>query len=316
MNKRTLTMILIVIALLTMAQECENGGEGGSSNTNKVDPFIGGTRGLSIQFAEEAPPAAVFDSNTDPFDIELVIQNVGEAEVLRDNVKIFVEGLNPNDFNKQETDFIRDGIAEDIEPTYKDFDGNILESPDVYITFPNLVFKAPIIGNNEYPIMASVCYNYKTESIADGCIRKNPRETDEGVCIVNEEKPVFNSGAPIQVSNFVEQPSGKSTVKYLFTITHPGSGTLYAPLSKCDSSSEYENVIKYKIESSVADLVCSGADDTGKQGSFKLRPGQEYVLRCTQQKESALDFIDSVYLELEYDYKESILKNILIKQNI
>ena len=128
------------------------------------------------------------------------------------------------------------------------------------------------------------------------------------------EKQVFNSGAPVQVTKFIEQPSGKSTVKYLFTIKHMGSGIIYSPFSKC--TLDAENEITYKIESSVADLVCSSADGSGKQGTIILRPGQEYVLRCTQQKESELDFIDRVFLELEYDYKETISKYILVKKNI
>lgn len=316
MKKLRFVMFLIVVAFLVMGQSnCEGGGN--KPVKNKIDPYIGGTDGLEIQFADEAPPTEVFDGGSDPFDIELILQNVGEAPINRENVKIMIEGLHPGDFGKTQSDFIVNGINEDIEATYKDFDGNKLLSPDVYITFNNLNFQGTLPGNKNYPIWASICYNYKTEALADGCIRKNPRSTEEGVCEVNEEKIVYSSSAPVQVTQFLEQPSGQTTVKYLFTIKHQGSGKIYSPLSKCPSDdTSQEGVIKYNIESSVSDLICSGADGTGKSGSIKLRPGQEYVLRCTQQKESQLDFIDSIFMTLEYDYKISTPETILIKKNI
>jgi len=63
-------------------------------------------------------------------------------------------------------------------------------------------------------------------------------------------------------------------------------------------------------------LVCSGSDSSGKSGQIKLRPGQEFVLRCTQQEETRIDKTDDIYIELMYDYKETTSQPLLVKRDV
>ncbi|MBT3721057.1 hypothetical protein HN789_07475 [archaeon] len=317
MKKIKLLLFLVVVSFLLMGQEgCQSGGNGGGESKNKIDPYIGGTRGLSIQYAEGAPPSEVFDNKQWTFDVEVKLNNVGEADVDKDDVLVKLSGLNPADFGKTESSFIKRGINEDIYSTRKDFEGNVIEAPEVYVTFTGLTFQDELSGNQEFPVRADVCYTYETEAQADGCIREDVLSVDaDAVCQVNEEKTVYNSGAPIQVTAFQEQSSGSDKVRYLFTIEHQGTGRVFLPRSECPSGRSSENKIHFKIESNVADLNCNGLiDGSGKEGNILLNNGQR-VLQCVQQTKSNLDYIDKVQITLSYDYKEFFEQPLLIKKS-
>ncbi len=317
MKKAQFIIILLIVAFLTIGQEsCESGES--NSGTNKIDPYIGGTRGLSILFADGAPPDEVFDNKQWTFDVEVKVENIGEADVKKEAVKVTLSGLNPTDFGKSESDFIKNSINEDLIPTYKDFEGNVIESPEVFVTFSGLTYQHELSGNQEFPVRADVCYTYETEASANGCIRQDVLSVDpDAVCQVNEEKTVFNSGGPIQITKFTEQPSGSDKIRYLFTISHQGSGRVYLPGSKCPRSERSaENKVHFKIESNVADLICSGLiDGSGKEGDIILNNG-ERVIQCVQQTSSNLDYIDTITLTLSYEYKEFIEKPLLVKKSI
>lgn len=318
MKKRIFLLLIITLALTVAQNECSGNTETGPVNTN---PFIGGTRGLSIQFSEGAPPDEVFDGDTYPFDIEVKLENVGETKVNKENVLIRISGINPEDFGKSQSDFIMDGISEDIFPTIIDSEGNQIDAPPVFVSFRGLIYKDTLAGNNQFPVRADVCYRYETTSFADGCVRANLLTDDkDAVCQVHEEKNVFNSGSPLQIAEFLEQPSGSNKIRYIFKIKHKGSGRFYLPQSKCpvdiENSRINEDRVHFRIESNVDDLQCSGLrDTTGKEGNVLLVNG-EATIHCTQQSSSNLDFIDKIKIHLSYDYKESVDKILLVKKTI
>lgn len=306
---------MVVVALIAATTGCETNPN--ETETTKTDPYIGGTRGLVLQFAEGAPPDEVFDNKEWEFPVELKLQNVGEADIDKKDVSIKLGGLIPSDFGKKDSDFIKNGIGEDIIRTYKDFEGNTISSPDVFVTFPDLSYQYQLSGNKVLPIRAEVCYSYMTEATADGCVREDVLSIDEdAVCQVNEEKTVHNSGGPIQVTQFLEQPSGADKIRYMFTIEHQGSGNVYLPGSGCPSDRTKENKVYFEIESNVADLECTGLSggDSGKKGEVLLNEGKR-VISCAQQAKSKLDYIDTIKITLKYDYEEFTQKDILIKKS-
>ncbi len=312
--KKAIILILVVISLLTMAQECDTGNSGG--DRDKINPYVGGQAGLSIQFGDGAPPDEVFDRGQYPFDIDVKLLNVGESDIRRENVKVTITGLNPNDFNKPESFFIKSGIDEDILATYKDFEGNVIKPSETFVTFSGLNFADTLSGNFQTLVRADVCYTYKTEAVTDGCIRKDVLSSStNAVCQVSGVKTIYNSGAPIQVDKFEELPSGTDKIRYLFTIKHVGSGNVFSPGSRCPVDRTAQNKIHFKIESSVTDLLCSGlVEGTAKEGYVILRDGEQ-TIRCVQQTTSQLDFLDRIKITLDYDYGESIDKNLLIKKS-
>jgi hypothetical protein len=310
--KRTILIFLVVIALLTMAQECDSGTP---EKTNKAT-FIGGEEGLNIQFSEEAPPKEVFDMGQDPFDVELRFLNKGETLVPKEKVKVVLSGLNPTDFGKTGNDFIIDGISQDVEPVYLSSQGDKIQPPEVFVTFTGINYKGTLVGNREWPIWLDVCYNYGTKAEAVGCIRRDVRGTQSSVCTVEQENTPSNSGAPVQVSTFQEVPSGSDRVRYFFTIKHVGSGRVFAPDSKCPTDRSSENKLFVSIKTTENNMACSGflEGTSGTQGTVLLREG-EFVLRCTQDQVSQIDYIDYVSLDLKYDYADTAKTTILVKKS-
>ncbi|MBD3203301.1 hypothetical protein GF327_03340 [Candidatus Woesearchaeota archaeon] len=317
MKKTNLFLTLLIFSMI-MLSGCEQGNEQGGSKTK---PFVGGTRGLSIQFSEGAPPDEVFDGNSYPFDVELKLLNIGEADVSSDSVSVRISGINPVDFGKSESDFIRNQISEDVLATQVDSEGNKIEPPPVFVSFQDLMYSDTLVGNALFPIRADVCYTYQTQAFADGCVSSNPLSPqDDAICRVNEAKEVQNSGAPIHIAEFREQPSGSDKIRYVFKIMHKGSGRFYSPGSECpldfQTQRREENRVHFQIESRVEDLVCSGLrGDADMQGEVLLING-EATIHCTQQTSSNLDFIDKIKITLTYDYKESTEKTLLVKKSL
>jgi hypothetical protein len=317
--KRTIIIFLVVIALLTMAQECQTT----DNNKNTVNPFLGGQSGLTVQFVDDAPPPEVFDSNAFPFNIEVKLLNTGETDIKKEDVKITLSGLNPTDFGKTTDFFIKSGIDEDVLANYKDAEGNIVKATDTIVVFPGLNFKDKLTGNFPTKVRADVCYAYSTQALASGCLKPDPtRESSNDICLVKEKKTIYNSGAPVQVDSFEELPSGTDKVRYLFTIKHVGTGAVYAPGSKCPSnidSRESINKLHFKLEflgdSTNADFVCSGlVGGAATEGDILLRDGSADV-RCTQQKASTIIYTQRMQVTLNYDYLQTADKDILVKKS-
>jgi hypothetical protein len=317
MKKIKLSVIIAFVCIFLIIG-CDQNSD---TSLSKSNPFMGGTRGLSLQFSEGAPPDEVFDANTYPFDVEVKLLNIGETDVAASDVLVRLSGINPVDFGKSESDFIIDGISEDVLATKIDSEGNKIEPPPVFVTFPGLIFQDELIGNNPFPLRADVCYKYQTFAFADGCIRSDPLSPEEdAICDINEEKEVFNSGAPVHITEFREQPSGSDKIRYVFKITHKGSGRIYSPDHKCpqdfQTARQAEDRVEFKIESRVEDLQCSGLrEGTGMQGNVLLVNG-EATIHCTQQSTSQLDFIDKLKITLTYYYKENTEQTILVKKTV
>ncbi len=313
--KKTFILVLIVMALLVTAQTCQTGEQKGSTKTNT---FVGGTRALSILFVEDGPPDEVTDKGNFPFPVEIKLLNVGETLIKSGDVKVSLSGMNPSDYNKDPT-FFTASPQEDVQQTYLDSEGNVIDPSDVYVTFPDFKYVKELTGNFNAIVRADVCYKYQTRAVAEGCIRKDVvSTTTDSVCKVKEIKKVFNSGAPIQITKFEELPSGTNKIRYLFTIKHVGTGKIYSPRNpSCDvADRDTKNKIDFKIESSVTGgLSCTGfTSATGTQGEVVLREGEQ-VIRCVQNTESTIDFVDRITITMDYVYSEWIEKNFLVKKS-
>lgn len=315
--RKSLVLFLALVTILLISTGCEDtGNQGGEATT----PYIGGQAGLSVQFVDDAPPPEVFDRSQYPFNIEVKLLNNGEADINKNDVKVVISGLNPADFGKTESFFIRSGISEDILATYKDYEGNIIKATDVIAVFPGLNFKDTLTGNFNTKVRADVCYTYKTDAVSTGCIKPNPlREDTTDICLVKEKKTIYNSGAPIQIESFEELPSGTDKVRYIFTIKHVGTGKVFTPKSKCPDSREAQNKLHFKLEfpaeGNNVDFECAGlVDGVSKEGDIILRDGTA-VVRCTQVQASSIVFDQRLQVKLDYDYLQTADKEILVKKS-
>ncbi|MCH9028907.1 MAG: hypothetical protein IH819_04680, partial [Bacteroidetes bacterium] len=85
--------LMIIMASIVFVVGCTGGSDdvvGGA--------FVGGTGGLTIGFANDAPPDRVFDFDQDDnegedFDIIIEIENVGEFDIPENKVIVSLSGI-------------------------------------------------------------------------------------------------------------------------------------------------------------------------------------------------------------------------------
>jgi len=302
--------IILILSLLVFAFGCNQ-----EAPTSKESPFIGGTTGLLISYEKDAPPTEVYDGGDFPFDVVVKLKNDGEYTISKDNVEVNIVGIDPEEFGLSDSDFVKHP-NEDLQRTYKDSEGNKIEGIPTYVTFSGLNHHKELIGNTQYTIRADVCYNYVTNANSMLCIKKGQIDKDGDVCKVNEEKAVFNSGSPIQITSFTEIPRGKNKFNFQFTIKPKGNGAIYKKDSNCKQTRTEENKILVTVDiPGMSGLSCTGLDGGATSGYITLYSG-ERIITCTLETESERDFEKPVNIRLEYDYKESVLKGILVKHSV
>ena len=309
MRKIILMLILVSVVLYGCADT-------GDSGPGFDDPFLGGTDGVIISFEEDAPPEELYDGGDFPFSVVVKLKNEGETKIAENDVVVTISGILASEFNKQENELVA-GPSEDLEATRKDSEGNVVDGIPVYVELGDFNHIHELTGNTPYTIRADVCYKYTTTANAMICVRKDNLDTKEGVCIVNEDKAVYCSGAPLQVTEFKEMPRAKDKIGFMFTISHKGNGQIYQQASKCDTSSRsFENKVWLEVESGIPGLECSGLNVGTATTGFVTLYGNEKRVTCTQSISTNSDYEKIVTIRLGYDYSESKKTTVLVKHTL
>lgn len=311
MKKLRLVLFLAVLAFLVMGQEsCQSDG-----NTDTGERFIGGTEGLIVSFEEYNPPEFVESGGLQDFYITLILENMGETYVEGSDVKVIISGPNADAFGVSSSSLQVTGIDQDIYNQDMDAEGNVVEPEEVYVTFGPLNYLRELDTNFEFDIRADVCYAYGTEARANGCIVPDPTApAEEAYCQVREEKEIYNSGAPIQVTGFEEVPAGQNRIKYIFTIEHVGSGRFFLPGTMCEDQRTNEYKLHFEVKSDVpGGLSCTPISGSGQSGDLYVgRDGQTDVT-CVQQTQADRGLTDLLEVSLTYDYLQNKEVPLLVK---
>lgn len=302
---------MVILALLVA---CTGGGT--TKQVSLGSPFVGGTQGLVISFQDFR--SEVFDGNRDPFDIIVNLQNNGENLVKKENVKVSISGINPVEFSKTEQDLVKNA-ADDVIETRKDSQGSVLLGPPVFTEFVGLNHKGAIAGASaQFTIRADVCYLYRTRAASKLCIRNNLLTPPAGgICELNEDKPFFNSGAPVQIASFKETVRAKDKIGFTFEIKNVGQGSLFERNSVCDRTQrQKENRVYVTIATGLNGLSCTGLETTalGAEGFVTLYGGSK-IVSCAQTVSTMSDFEQLVGVEVVYDYEEMIQNTLTVKSS-
>ncbi|MBD3361277.1 hypothetical protein GF358_00640 [Candidatus Woesearchaeota archaeon] len=304
---KTIILGLLLIALIGCQQE--------GKTVSIEEPFIGGTQGLVFDFAQLREE--VYDAGTDPFDISLKIENKGETTINQDNIKITLSGINPAEFSVTENQLSKTA-SENIISMRKDTMGNIQPGPPVFVDFENLKYTEKITGTSiDFPLRANICYLYNTKAISKLCVRKNVLTATEGICQINEEKPIFNSGAPIQISQLVENARSKAKIGFSFEIRNMGTGTAYQRGTVCDKQTrKNRDKIYLRVETNMPGITCTGLENKGTraEGYTTLFDGVK-TITCTQPVPGNIDFEQIVGIEAFYDYEEFKQTKLTVKSS-
>lgn len=299
----------VIITILLFLVAC-----GGTTKETTLitSPFIGGTQGIEANY--DQLPNNVFDAGTNPFDIIVKLTNKGEAEIKKENIRVKISGINPADFSTTEQG-LNKAPQEDIAANRKDNTGTIT-APPAYAEITGLNYKTTLTGTSiQLPIRADICYLYRTKAISKLCIRPDiisPRAG--GICEINEAKPHFNSGAPIQIKDFREDARANNKIGFSFKVTNAGTGQVYQRNSACDVDDRTKaNKAYIIIDTGITGVECTGLQttSTGAEGFITLY-GNEKIMSCTQQVTTSTAFEQPVNIEVIYDYEQSIQQTITI----
>lgn len=318
---KKIIMLVLLSAMLVFATGCnkqqETTGVTGSQ-------FVGGSQGLTIQFAEGTPPEKVLDQNQ-PFGVSIRLTNVGDHDIeTLSDATVTISGIDPADFGVSEGDMKQD-VPEELRGAQKDSEGNPVSGTDLVLDFPAsgaaLQHQKEIAGSVTYNVRADVCYRYGSVSNTKLCILEDILGTsgrESSLCTIAEDKPLDNSGAPVQVDAFRESVSSSTKVAFVFKVKHLGSGSVHDPGSECDSAFTAKDKVRVKVDTGLADgLTCSGLQDSAGSGSTfegtaTLLNGEREI-RCTQTVNSPTDIEKLLRIDLDYDYKQHATKSLVVQ---
>lgn len=313
MRKKIAIISLILIAFAFVLVGCEEQAVGPPTGA----PFIGGTQGVMIDFAAETPPAEVYDGGDFPFDVVVKLDNKGEYFVPKEKVAVKLSGISALEFNLPEQALII-SPQDDLLATVKDSEGNIIPGNPVYVEFKDLNHIEPITGSVlQFPIKADVCYRYGTVASTAVCVRENILNPEAGgICTINQDKTVFNSAAPIQVTSFKENARSKNKIGFTFTIAHVGTGDVFEQDTLCKREARrFEDKIFVKVTSETGNLECSGLSGPALQEGTVTLYGGTKPITCTLEVAAPRDFETPITIELGYDYEEDIITQIIVKHS-
>lgn len=306
--------LIVILTLAFLLAGCAGGGK--KQVIVDTNPFIGGSQGLVFGFQDLR--AEVFDASSDPFDVIVRLENKGEALVKAEDVKVKLSGINPAQFSKSETDLTLSS-TDDVIESRKDPNGALLPGPQVFVEFTGLNHKQAITGASaQFSLRADVCYLYRTKAVSKLCVRENLlTPAPNGLCEMNADKTVFNSGAPVQVTNMRESTRAKDRLGFSFEVKNVGAGNVFERNSDCDRSDrKNENRVYVIVTTSIDGLSCTGLETTGTgaEGFVTLYGGSK-IVPCAQSVSTRSDFEQLVNVELIYDYEERIQSSFMVKNS-
>lgn len=281
-------------------------------------PFVGGSNGLEIGFVDDEPPDRVFDNNEEDFDIVIQIENVGEFDIPEGKVITTLGKIPLRDFNienensKLDTDL--NGKSE--------FNGKVIDGDIGEIVYQNVRYKHDLLADFETGVRADVCYLYQTKATTKVCLKQKAteRDLDDACQINNDNVDIFNSGAPVQISNVRTRSSGTNEVELTFQIENKGSGRVYPPdafANSCmkDEKKEDRLMVKVITASGRHGVECNSLGGKAS-GEIKLSNGIRFV-RCDISTRNALESAteEPVNIVVDYFYRNVIQKTLIVEDS-
>lgn len=281
--------------------------------------FIGGTDGLEMSFVEGSPPEEVFGS---PFKVNVLLRNVGEWDIKNSaDATVTISGIYPDDFGVTSADLVQNSPSA-LFSRKKDPTGTIIEGSVVNLDFPTggktFKYRTTPAADIKSTIKADVCYSYGTKSLSSICIKKDLASKSAEICLVNSERAVSNSGAPVHISSIKESQAGTDSVLLTIEVKHVGGGRVSEIGSECSDAIGKRDRIKFRLEA-MQGITCSGLENptnptpNSVEGILTLF-AETRQITCTQPTQGQGDFEKPISITLEYDYSEFITKPITIKK--
>jgi len=317
MRTRNILFAVVAVLILGIGTGCSssttNGENGGISSSGA---FIGGTKGIAMEFLPGAPPDSVFDVNY-PFSVNVKTENVGEWEINKSNIFFTITGVNPSDFGLLQGNLTKIP-DENLDRAQKDPNGNQIQGTVSNIEFNGFQYQSKVAGQVQFNVKAEACYLYGTTAQTQLCISKDflGKSGEKGTCVASENKNVENSGAPVHITTFTESVVGNNKLSFIFNVKHVGTGAVYEPNTLCSTDLAHRNKVKVKVsDPAIGQISCSGLEGGLLEGIVTLYQGERSI-RCTLtvDNDKLNDYEKVINIQVMYDYKDYIETPLLVKQ--
>ena len=138
---------------------------------------------------------------------------------------------------------------------------------------------------------------------------------DDTVCKINEQKPVYCSGAPVKVTSFQEGAAGNNKVQFTFNIEQKGNGDVFEKDSDCGSGTLIgkRNKVYVTVDTGLPGLKCHNLIGGDTSGFVTLSAGKASVDCVQTLTDLQSDFKQPVTITLGYDFKDTKSVNILVR---
>lgn len=272
-------------------------------------PFLGGSGGVTIEFANLAP-ISQFDQGEE-VPVKVSLRNEGEYEILQGNAKAKIYGIKLSDFGLAEG---YKGTAGKLSPIESNMEGGRQD-----IDFGRMNYGLPIINSQDFDIWAKVCYPYQTRALVDVCLKSTlSQEADDGeVCSIEGEKVVDGSvsAGPIQVTSVTQSLRGSSQVRFNIRLENSNVGNVYSTGASCEeledefTKLDYKDQVNFEVVRPL-DAECRFVDsDDSNAGVVYLDDGSAEV-SCWVDVEDT--YADKLGIALSYTYTDTTMKTVTI----
>lgn len=317
----------IIFAFLTIVAFVISGCQGNNNSGAQRVPYIGGTNGLLLDFQQDSPPEEILDDGSFGFQAVVKLNNEGEFKIPAGNLKVSLQGIDPNDFGTSLSELQDKSPPEDMLQKRKDSEGNLIEGSEAYISFPSdnseMVPKM-FTGNTEFTLRADVCYSYQTNAVSKLCVLNNLLNVkSDAVCQPTGTKQLSVSGAPVQITNLRQIMAGKDKIGFTFDVGHSNNGYIFefgknGNVADCPRDPRQrrstENRVRVTVDTGMPNLNCPGmSDSSGSQGYVLLTSGKRSITCYQDLPASRSDYEKDILITLEYNYEEFKDKKLLVK---
>lgn len=299
-----LGVLFVLLVLLTGCGTQPTGEEGSKSG------FIGGTSGLVMNWIIPEEGYVLYDQGNNEVPVYLKVENLGEYDIPPNSAVVTLSGISYRDVGIQDSD-LRKVIDLVLSGKHK-VDNQVVSGDSYEVSFGPLKWVPPINTDLNMPIYADICYPYETKAETVVCIAENP--TDTRVCNPNGARPVYSSGAPVQISSVRQEFLGQNRYSLVIEIKHVGNGEIYESGKDCDSKLfSSKGVVRVTVGDPVnwgwdsVNIECNGVP-AGQSFTTRIISGGLVSVRCNIEvaDSAAGDYVKVLPIKVEYDYSDTI----------
>ena len=310
-------MMLLLLSIIILAA-CTGGG----SKKPSAAGFIGGKEGIVSKIGIESSSGSntVLDSDLETFKIDLTLENKGEYTVKEGEALVTLDGINYNAFQIANPTKANEVPLEKLRKEAE----KLSTSTQTIVQF-DARYKPDEDADRTVDVAANVCYKYQTISrVKDMCLKNKVTGPASPICKLEETKVSENSGSPLQVTNFVQRPTGENKVSVFIEAVNNGKGTLYSreflSRGKCVEDDADKNKVHARVEltefSNSASIVkCSSLDNNeGELNVIQNKITLSCSIDTSGMQESA--FETPLRVILDYVYKDGVSTQLKIKNTV